>query len=174
MQLIPSISPYANGWRLTEGKEVLPVWFKGTQLPPSCTRKKPKDKKTLKPNDGYDADIDNKSDEPMKKKKRKSKLPKTGPGHKFRKELQNIVKPTDPLNEHSLENDEITIEDMNLRVQQNPISERDLSENSGYDATVTEGDLRITDEEEFSDGNSEWEHYSDFAVTESSSGSDWM
>ena len=39
-QLIPHISTYDNGWRLSECKAVLPVWFTGPQFPPSCVRQK--------------------------------------------------------------------------------------------------------------------------------------
>ena len=56
MRNIPYISPYANGWKLSERKEVIPVWFTGHQFPPSVSRSKETHRKTLEKNDAYDAD----------------------------------------------------------------------------------------------------------------------
>ena len=53
--IIHHLNPFENGWKLSENKEVLPVWFTGPQFPPSVTKRKIKKKKLI---DGYEADYE--------------------------------------------------------------------------------------------------------------------
>ena len=53
-QIIPRIPLFGNGWKIDDDNEVVPVWFTGTQLPPSCI--KTRKKKNI--GDGYEADTE--------------------------------------------------------------------------------------------------------------------
>ena len=100
MKNIPYISPYANGWKLSKCKEVIPVWFTGHQFPPSVSRSKPTHRKTPENNDAYDADdsdadIGKNSEGPKKGKSKKNSHETnsdgTRPGRKFRKNRMNMI-----------------------------------------------------------------------------------
>ena len=54
LQIIPNISKYENGWKLSDGDMIVPVW--GTQLPHSCTNNKQR-KRNI--NDSYERDDEN-------------------------------------------------------------------------------------------------------------------
>ena len=72
--VIPDIDMFENGWKLSADGMVVPVWYAGPQLPPSC--KKPPRKKASKETDGYEADIEHTSEQKTKSK-RKKKTSKT-------------------------------------------------------------------------------------------------
>ena len=52
--IIPRISLLGNGWKIDDDNEVVPVWFTGSQLPPSCI----KTRKKKRICDGSEADIE--------------------------------------------------------------------------------------------------------------------
>ena len=89
--IIPNIDPYVNGWNLLNDM-VVPVWFCGTQFPPSVQNRRKKQ------HNGYEAD-----DEGTKKQKNVEKLDK-GNGRKFRQKLHVLA-----VDDLSGEEDEIYV-----------------------------------------------------------------
>ena len=170
--IMPNINPYENGWKLAENNTLLPVWFTGSQLPPPYSKQSSK-KQTVK--DSYEADCE-RDNEQREKIKRKKKSNKEGPGSKFRKDdlprLLEEVDEADIKEEHSSKkpsSDECELLVLNSEVgsaQQTPAENPELSGYHGEpdDETQTDDVVGSSDE---------WEHLSDFEVTESS-GSDWM
>ena len=64
--IIPASDKFKNGWKLSVDGMVVPVWYVGPQLPPSC--KKNCRKKT---SGGYEADIEPDRDENQMNKRKK-------------------------------------------------------------------------------------------------------
>ena len=139
---------------------IVPVWYVGTQLPPSCTNNKQR-KRNI--NDGYEADDENQRYKINKRKlsskksniqeddedndKKRQKLEKEEMGQKFRRNVRSLA-----LSE------EILLRDVN---------------EIGFRTSDNDG----SNEEEDSDEScewKEWEHYSDFEFASDNSDSDWM
>ena len=200
MKNIPYISPYANGWKLSERKEVIPVWFTGHQFPPSVSRSKETHRKTLEKNDAYDADdsdadIGKDSGAPKKVKRKKSSHEKnsdgTTPGRKYRKNLTNMIVRGEVEDEFPSGDDQELHKTASTVLLLPPAQEK-ISSN---DEDVSNAELifnpvpvesmvlsdnsgyhgTLTEEEASEEMNETdgWEHFSDFEITESS-GSDWM
>jgi len=108
--------------------------------------------------DGYEADVEKRTEE-IKTRKRKKKLnEKDKKGSKFRKEITNIL-----LNDNTDEDCTEHIDEE--RLVNLVIEEENIDECPGS----------VTDSND-DDNSDEWEHYSDFACTDSSnsdSDSDW-
>ena len=191
---------FENGWKLSADGMVVPVWYAGPQLPPSC--KKPPRKKASKETDGYEADIEHTSEQKTKSKRKKKtsktidedeeqekrlKLERKEQGKVWRKNRNSIASDqhhTD-TSDDACSSVEETIDTVTEERMETSASEGEAEENvECYEDVEAESDKEREekddsdmegdeDNESIEEAEDDWEHYSEFDDLSDSSGSDW-